>query len=103
QALSVVLQHSTRFGQGAVLRRAIEQLLAEADLQPPDGLTDGRLRAIHLLRRARKTALLGDREKDAEFRQIHGSGRRWHHNTLLLFGNDYHFDFYSRRRLQLTA
>ena len=47
EPLPVVLQHLPGLGQGAGLGRAVEQLLAELDLQAPHRLADGRLGAVH--------------------------------------------------------
>ena len=66
EPLPVVLQHAARVGQRAALRRAVEQLLAEVGFETPDGLADGRLRAMHLGGGARKAALLGDGQKDPQ-------------------------------------
>src|SRR6185369_5951690 len=85
EPLAVVLQDLARVGEGAALRRAVEQLLAEVDLEAADRLADRRLRAVHFGRRTRETALLGDREKRLERRYVHKGG--------LLYRNDYHFDF----------
>ena len=71
EALTVVLQHAAGFGQRAALRRPIEQLLAELDLEPAHRLADGRLRAVHLGSGARKAALLRNGEKDPERREVH--------------------------------
>ncbi len=53
----------------------------ELELEAADGLADGRLRPMHLGRRARKAALLGDGEKDLQGGQIHAE----HYNTALFF------------------
>ncbi len=71
QPLPVVLQDASGIGQRAALRRPVEQLLAEIDFEPADGLADGRLGAVHLGGRARKAALLGHGEKDPEGGQVH--------------------------------
>ena len=71
EPLPVVLQHPPRVGQRAALRRSVEQLLAEVDLEPPDRLADGGLGAVHLGRGAREAALLGDGEKDPQRGQVH--------------------------------
>ena len=42
QALGVVLQHAARLGQPAVLRRAVEEALAQLVLEAPERLADGR-------------------------------------------------------------
>ena len=68
----LVLEHPPRFGQRPRFRGAIEQLLAQLDLEPADGLADRRLRAVHLRRGARKAALLGHGEKDLQRAQVHG-------------------------------
>jgi hypothetical protein len=48
QALGVVAQEPSGVGQGGVLGRPVEQPLADALLQPPHRLTDGRLGAVQL-------------------------------------------------------
>ena len=77
-------------GQRAGLRRAVEQLLAEVDLEPPDRLADGRLGAVHLGGGAREAALLGHGEKHLQRGEVHAG----EYNRALLFVNHYHFDFY---------
>ena len=64
QPLAVVLEHPPGVGQGAALRRAVEQLLAQVVLQPADGLADRGLGPVHLRGGARKAALFGDRQED---------------------------------------
>ena len=71
EPLPVVLQHAAGVGQRAALRRPVEQLLAEIVFEPPHGLADGRLGAVHLGRGARKAALLGDGEEDPQGCEIH--------------------------------
>src|SRR5262249_29243892 len=90
EPLTVVLQHAPRFGERAGLRRPVEQLLAEFDLEAAHRLADRGLSAVHLGSRARKAALVGDREEDLQRRQVH--------NYQLFYGNHYHFDFYCPRR-----
>ena len=63
EPLAVVLQHPAGLGQRAVLRRAVEQPLAELVLEPAHRLADGRLRAVHLGRGAREAALLRRRRE----------------------------------------
>src|SRR5262249_54308981 len=70
EPLTVVLQHAPRFGERAGLRRPVEQLLAEFDLEAAHRLADRGLGAVHLGRRARKAALVGDREEDLQRRQV---------------------------------
>ena len=73
QPLGVVAQHAPRLGERAVLRRSIEQPLADFLLEAADRLADGRLRAMELGGGARKTALRGHGEKNSQFGQIHGA------------------------------
>ena len=46
QPLRVVEEHAPGFGQLAVLRRSVEEALAEVVLEALDGLADGGLRAV---------------------------------------------------------
>ena len=85
EPLPVVLEHLAGVGQRARLRRAVEQLLAEVDFEPADGLAHGGLRAVHLGRGPRETALLGDGQEGLQGGDIH--------KLSLLYRNDYHFDF----------
>ena len=71
QPLRVVAQHAPGFGQRALLRRSIEQPLAELVLEPPDGLAHGGLGAVQLGGGAREAALGRDGQKDLEFGQFH--------------------------------
>ena len=71
QAFGVVPEHPPRLGQRAVLRRPIEEALADLVFEAADGLADGRLGPMQLGRGARKAALRGNGEKDAQFRQFH--------------------------------
>ena len=73
QPLSVVLEHLPGLGQRAGLGRPVEQLLAELELQPPHGLADRRLRAVHLGGGARKTALLRHGQKHLQGSEVHGA------------------------------
>ena len=67
QPLRVVAQHAAGLGQRALLRRSVEQPLAELVLEPPDGLADGRLGPMQLGRGPRKAALGRDGQKDLQF------------------------------------
>ena len=53
----VLLEQDARLGQCAVARRAVEQLVAELVLEPPDRLADRRLGAMEPLGRLRKAAV----------------------------------------------
>ena len=101
QPLRVVAQHAARLGQRALLRRAVEEPLAELVLEPADGLADRGLGAVELGRRPRKAALGRDRQKHLQFGQFHGvlapvSGRPSsdgsRHNASLLKRKKYRFD-----------
>ena len=85
EALPVVLQHLPRLGERAALRRAIDQLFPEVRFEAADRLAHGRLRPVHLGRRARKAALVRHGEEDTERLQVH--------NRALSYRNHYHFDF----------
>ena len=85
EPLPVVLEHLAGIGQGAGLRGAIEQLLAEVDFQAADGLADRGLGAVDLGRGPRETALLGHGQEGLQGGNIH--------KFVLLYRNDYHFDF----------
>ncbi len=71
EPLPVVLQHLPRLGQRAGLRRAVEQLLAELQLEPPDRLADGGLGAVHFCGGARKTALLRHGQEHLQGGEVH--------------------------------
>ncbi len=58
---------------------------AKVHFQTPDGLADGRLRAMHLGSGARKAALLGNGQERLQSGDVH--------KLSLLYRNDYHFDF----------
>jgi hypothetical protein len=73
EALPVVLQHPAGVGERRALRRAVEQLLAELALEPAHRLAHRRLGAVHLARRPREAALVGDREKDPQGPEVHNS------------------------------
>ena len=85
ETIAVVLQHPPRLGQRAVFRRAVEQLLAEVELEAAHGLADRRLRTVDLGGGPRKAPLLGHCEKGLEGSDVH--------KFALLYRNDYHFDF----------
>ena len=76
EALRVVQQELARLGQPAALRGAVEQAFVQLVLEPPDGLADGRLRAVQPLRRAREAALGGNGEEDLQLGEIHGQSLR---------------------------
>jgi hypothetical protein len=71
EAMAVVLKRASRFGQRAVLRRPVEELLAQLQFEPANGLTHGGLRAMHLRGGARKAALVCNGEKDRERIEVH--------------------------------
>ena len=71
QPLRIIAQDATGLRERALLGRAVEQPLAEFVLEPPDGLTDRRLRPVQLGRRAREAPLRGDGQKHLQFGQIH--------------------------------
>ena len=71
QALRVVEQDPTGLGQLAVLGGPVEQALAQVVLEAPDGLADGRLRAVQAGGGLREAPLGGDRQKDLQFSEIH--------------------------------
>ena len=73
QPLRVVEEHASGLGELAVLRRPVEQALAEVVLETLDGLADGRLRPVQPGRSPGKASLRGDRQKDLQLSQIHGS------------------------------
>ncbi len=85
ETLPVVLEHPAGVGQGARLRGAIEQLLAEVDFEPADGLAHRGLRAVDLGRGPGETALLGHGQEGLQGGDIH--------KFVLFYRNDYHFDF----------
>ena len=65
QALGVVAQQAPGVGQRGVLGGAVEQPLADALLEPADGLADRRLRPVQLHGGPGEAAFGGDLEKDA--------------------------------------
>ena len=65
QALGVVAQQPAGVGEGGVLGCAVEQPLADALLEPPDGLTDSRLRPVQFHGCPGEAAFGGDLQKDA--------------------------------------
>src|SRR6266581_7277248 len=69
--LRKVEEHTPRSRQRAVLRRAIEQRLAEFIFQPPDRLAYGRLSAVQRFRRARKTLLVRHSQKYFQLIYVH--------------------------------
>ena len=60
QPLGIVAQEPARLGERGVLGGAVEQPFADALLQPPDRLADGRLRPVQLHRGPGEAALGGD-------------------------------------------
>jgi hypothetical protein len=71
ESMTVVLQHAACLGQGAGLRRAIEELLAQLHLEAAHGLADRRLGPMHLRRGAREAPLVRDGQEDLERGEIH--------------------------------
>ena len=63
QPLGILPQHPPGLGQRAVLRRSIEEALADLVLETPDGLADGGLGAVQLRGGAGKAALRGNGQK----------------------------------------
>ena len=72
QSLGVVEQDGARLGQLPGFGRAVEQPLAELDLEPSDCLADGRLCAVQAGSGAREAALGGHHLKDVQLVQFHG-------------------------------
>jgi hypothetical protein len=67
-----VLQHRLAgVGQHQVLRRPVDQLLAQLKLQALQGQRNRRLRAQQLLGRARKALLGGDSEENVKRIKLH--------------------------------
>ena len=71
QPLGVVAEQAPGVGQRGVLGGAVEQPLADALLEPADGLADGRLGPVQLHGRPREAPLGGDLQKHAQFAQFH--------------------------------
>ena len=90
------LQQPSRFGQGAVADRAIEQPVAELFLEAPNRLADRRLGAVELLCGHREAALGGNGDKCAQILQLH----EMDYNLELFKSNKYKLDSRLEPRLQ---
>ncbi len=71
QSDRMLLQQQARFGQGAVARCPIEQLVAKFIFQSPDRLADGRLRSMQFLGGLRKASIVCDGDKRVQVLQLH--------------------------------
>ena len=96
QPRRVLLQQPSRFGQGAVADRPIEQPVAKLFLEAPDRLADRRLGAVELLCGHREAALGGNGDKCAQILQLH----EMDYNLELFKSNKYKLDSRLEPRLQ---
>ena len=96
QPRRVLLQQPSRFGQGAVADRAIEQPVAELFLEAPNRLADRGLGAVELLCGHREAALGGNGDKCAQILQLH----EMDYNLELFKSNKYKLDSKPEPRLQ---
>ena len=71
QPLGVVAQEPPGVGQRGVLGGPVEQPLADALLEPPDRLADGRLGPVQLHGGPGEAPFGGNLEEDAQFAQFH--------------------------------